>query len=258
MGLREWLALPETRDVQDLDDPQTTALHRAVIMRKPFLRRLYVEFYGRLAAAFPSGTAGKQIVELGSGGGFIEEVIPGVITSDIINLPWVQKCFSALAMPFDDASLDGIVMINVFHHIPNIVRFCQEVTRVLRPGGCLAMVEPANTLWGRWVYQHMHHEPFEPERDWSFESTGPLSGANGALPWVVFVRDRAQFDAQFPQLRVELVEYHTPLRYLVSGGVSMKQLVPDWSFAPLTWSERMLGPLNKKLGMFMTIHVRRA
>jgi len=133
MGVREWLQLPETRGVKDLDDPGTTALHRAVIMRKRFLRRLYVEFYQRLAAAFPDGTEGKKIVELGSGGGFIEEVMPGVITSDIIKLPWVQQCFSALEMPFSDRSLDGIVMINVFHHIPDVPQFCCEVARVLKP-----------------------------------------------------------------------------------------------------------------------------
>jgi len=119
------------------------------------------------------------------------------------------------------------------------------------------MVEPANTVWGRWVHQHTHHEPFEPERGWAFESSGPLSGANGALPWIVFERDRAQFDAEFPLLRVERVEYHTPVRYLLSGGVSMRQLVPDWSFGVLTWCERMLAPLNRWLGMFMTVHVRK-
>ncbi len=257
MSLRTWLQLPESRRVENLDDPATTALHRAIIMRKPFLKRVYIEFYQRLASAFPDGTQGKTIVELGSGGGFISEVLPGVITSDIIPLPWVQRCFSALDMPFGDTTLDGIFMINVFHHIPDVTRFCREAMRVLKPGGCLAMIEPANTPWARMIYQRCHHEPFDPSRGWAFESSGPLSGANGALPWIVFVRDRARFGAEFPALHVARVECHTPFRYLLSGGVSMRQLVPDWSFRPLTVCERVAGPLNNLLGMFMTIHVRK-
>jgi hypothetical protein len=35
--------------------------------------------------------------------------------------------------------------------------------------------------------------------DWSFPAVGPLSGANGALPWILFERDRARFEREFPQ-----------------------------------------------------------
>ncbi|MBK8443443.1 MAG: hypothetical protein IPL35_08515 [Sphingobacteriales bacterium] len=58
------------------------------------------------------------------------------------------------------------------------------------------MSEPANTAWGRFFYQNFHHEPFQPEAaSWEIPSTGPLSGANGALPWIIFKRDIDLFTA---------------------------------------------------------------
>jgi hypothetical protein len=45
MKLIEWLKLPQTRSIENLDDPVTTLLHAEVIRNKPFLRRLYTDFY---------------------------------------------------------------------------------------------------------------------------------------------------------------------------------------------------------------------
>jgi hypothetical protein len=61
------------------------------------------------------------------------------------------------------------------------------------------MIEPWVTPWSRLVYTRMHHEPFVPAAaQWEFLTTGPLSGANGALPYILFSRDRAQFELEFP------------------------------------------------------------
>ena len=44
--------------------------------------------------------------------------------------------------------------------------------------------------------------PFCPEAAaWEIPATGPLSGANGALPWMVFVRDRKRLLSPFPNCR---------------------------------------------------------
>ena len=65
--------------------------------------------------------------------------------------------------------------------------------------------------------------------EWEFASSGPLSGANGALPWMVFVRDRAEFEREFPELEVARIEPFLAFRYLVSGGVSMRSLMPGFT-----------------------------
>jgi Methyltransferase domain len=256
-GLRNLLALEHTRRNLDLNDPATTALQGRIIRSKTFLRRFYQEHYElfRCAAArLPPGPT----VEIGSGAGFLKEEMVNVTTSDVRAVPGVDLVFTAQDIPFASGSVSAFFLINVLHHLPDASRFLAEVTRCLLPGGRLIMVEPANTAWGRFVYRSFHHEPFEPAaRDWTLPPGGPMSIANGALPWIIFCRDRARFDAQFPSLRVEQIRYGYPVRYLLSGGVSMKQLAPGWSYPLVKAVEAVLAPLNPWLGMFMRIEIRR-
>jgi SAM-dependent methyltransferase len=241
-------------DQYSLDDPSRTLLHRDIILTKPFLKKLYEEWYAifvKTAASLPEGV----LVELGSGGGFLKEVLPQVITSDILALPNCDTQFSALDMPFEAETVSAIFMVDVFHHIPDSEKFLTEAERVLKPGGKIVMVEPANSVWGRFIYKNFHHEPFEPVSNWTIPSSGPMSGANGALPWIVFERDRATLDRKFPRLAVKSIRYHTPLRYLLSGGVSMRPLVPDWSFAAFRGIESLLKPVSRQFSMFQTIEV---
>lgn len=41
----------------------------------------------------------------------------------------------ATALPFPDASFDVVISSGVLHHVPDMAAACQEVVRVLRPGG---------------------------------------------------------------------------------------------------------------------------
>ena len=121
-------------------------------------------------------------------------------------------------------------MIDVFHHIPDVEQFLREAVRVLKSGGKIVMVEPANTLWGRFIYQNFHHEPFLPDvLDWQLPPGGPLSMANGALPWIVLERDWEQHTSKiFPELNLIKMEVKFPLIYLLSGGLTLPQLLPRW------------------------------
>jgi hypothetical protein len=119
------------------------------------------------------------------------------------------------------------------------------------------MIEPWVSHWSRFVYTHLHHEPFQPESPvWEFPSSGPLSGANGALPWIVFARDRRRFEAEFPQWQIEHVRPMMPFRYLLSGGVSLRPLTPAWSFGLWSAAESVLGPWERSLAMFAQITLR--
>ncbi|MCB0667255.1 MAG: class I SAM-dependent methyltransferase, partial [Saprospiraceae bacterium] len=149
------------------------------------MNKLYREWYQTLFLEVPD-LCNKKIVELGSGGGFLKELAPSVITSDYLDLQSNDLSFSALDMPFGNEEIDALFMIDTFHHIPEAKKFLSESHRVLRSGGKLIMIEPANSTWGRFIYKNFHHEPFQPEGDWTISDNGPLSGANGALPWIVF------------------------------------------------------------------------
>lgn len=251
------LKLDETRGIQDLDAPQATLVHARVIRKKAFLERLYIDFYNELRRGLSENIDGKYIVELGSGGGFIKEVIPQAITSDVMELPNVDKQFSATDMPFEDQSVDAFLMIDVLHHINDTKRFLKEMTRCLKQGGKVCMIEPANTPWSRFIYKNFHHEPFDPSAGWGFEGQGPLTSANGAIPWIVFFRDREIFEKEFTDLSIERLCVHTPLRYLLSGGLTIRQLLPSSLYSAVKLCERLLSPFHRFTGMFLSIELKK-
>src|SRR5262245_32364944 len=203
--VRELLAWKRRQGADALDCPEMTLLHGELIRRKPLLRKFYqsvYRFFRRIGKTVPPGLQ----LEIGSGGGFLKQYIPHVITSDVLDLPGVDRVFSGTELPYPDESISAIYLMNVLHHIPDVEQFLDEVSRTLRPGGALVAFEPANTWWSRFIYRRFHHEPFVPEAaEWRLPSGGPLSLANGALPWIVFVRDLARFERRFPALEVTRV-----------------------------------------------------
>jgi len=160
-------------------------------------------------------------------------------------------------MPFEQASVDAFFMIDVLHHIAEPRAFFAEALRCLKVGGKIVMIEPANTLWSRFIYKNFHHEAFDPRADWVLQQAGSLSQANGALPWIIFSRDRKIFEDEFPSLRVVRVETHTPFRYLLSGGLTLRQLVPSFTYPAVKAIEYVLSPLRAFLGMFQTIELQK-
>ena len=280
MKIIEWLKLPETMGIEDLDDPATTLLHAEIIQKKPFLKKLYIDFYKQFKKSI-SNSEEKVLVELGSGGGFIKEVISHVITSDVLELPNVDKVFSALDMPFEEASVDAFFMFDVLHHIAEPRAFVKEALRCLKVGGNVVMIEPANTFWSRFIYKNFHHEAFDTQApEWCCRgqdpeigcgcaardelrnpnrnrSWRPLSGGNVALAWIIFWRDRKIFESEFPSLRIVRTHNHTPLRYLLSGGLTLRQLVPSFSYPAVKAIEYTLSPINDLSGMFQTIELEK-
>jgi len=112
---------------------------------------------------------------------------PSVITSEYFYLSGIDLVLDGGYLPFKDGSLKAIVMTDVFHHLPKPRLFLCEASRCLSAGGVVVMVEPWVTAWSCLVYTKFHHEPFHPDaKQWEFEASSPLSGANGALPWIIF------------------------------------------------------------------------
>jgi SAM-dependent methyltransferase len=243
--------------LESLDLPESSIDHAQKIRSKKFLRKIYEEHYQFFADELRTAPSGI-VLELGSGGGFIREIVPQVITSDVLPLPTIGLATSGLELPFRDAELGGVVMINVLHHLQNVDLFFKEAQRCLKPGGRILMVEPANTLWSRFIYKNFHHEPFIPEQQgWELPQGGRMSMANDALPWIVFKRDQKIFSQKYPKLKIDKVENFMPLRYLLSGGVSKPQLSPGWSYEIWKGIEAAISPINDWVGMFMRIVVTR-
>jgi SAM-dependent methyltransferase len=253
--LKSLLEHPLTKGL-DLDDPRTTELRVRIIREKIFLRRIYDEWYQTICSGIPTGEG--EVLELGSGAGYFQEHVPGVIRSDVFLCSNANVIADARRLPFREKCLKAIVMTNVFHHIPEVERFLAEAARCLRSGGRILMVEPWVSGWSRLVFSRLHHEPFAPEaQEWKIPDSGPLSSANGALPWMVFERDQARFLRDFPQFRILEIRPLMPFRYLVSGGVSMRTLVPPGSYGAWRMFEGALEPWMDKLAMFAYIAIER-
>ncbi len=246
------LGHPATRGL-DLDDPMTTAIRRQVVRAKPFLSAIYDEWYSLMIGRLPDVQG--SLLELGAGGGFLKERLADVITSEVFPVPGIDRVVDAREIPFDDASLRAILMTNVFHHIPNVAMFLTEAERTLVSGGRIIMIEPWNTGWSRFVHRHLHVEAMAPEAsEWEFPTSGPLSGANAALPWIVTLRDRKRLESDWHLLVVEVTPF-MPFRYLASGGVSLRSLQPRWTFK--AWKAAEWGWVGRRLAVFALIVVER-
>src|SRR5262245_42287182 len=82
--IRELLAEPRLRGV-DLDQPERILVHRRILGDKPQLRQVFLEIYetcAALDARHLDGPGGR--VEIGAGSSFLREVVPGLISTDLV------------------------------------------------------------------------------------------------------------------------------------------------------------------------------
>lgn len=242
--------------MKDLDSRARLPQIRATLERKPSLRRWYREVYRGYEACMARCPARGIALELGSGAGFAKNAIPDLLTSDVVPYDGIDQVVDATRLPFADEALRFIGMLNVFHHIPDVGAFLGEAERCLRPGGRLFIVDQHPGVISTPILRFLHHEAFDrAAAQWRFESTGPLSGANGALAWIVFVRDRARFQRCFPTLRLCAYRPHTPLRYWMTGGLRRWNLLPNRAFAMASRLDRAMIRLSPNLGSFVSIEV---
>lgn len=241
----------------DLDDPALLEVRRAELRRKRFLYQIYEDWYRFILADLDDPSA--RILEMGSGAGFLKDLLPGLIHTDVVRLTDLSAVLDARRIPFATDSLRTIILINVLHHIPVVQDFFEEAGRCVAAGGQLLMIEPWNTPWSRLIYRTLHHETFEPGTEsWDISGKGHMSGANGALPWILFDRDRARFQDQFPQWEISEVRPFMPFAYLLSGGFSTRFSLPAGSYPLVRAFEQMLSPFHHLGGMFAYIHLRRS
>jgi SAM-dependent methyltransferase len=74
-------------------------------------------------------------------------------------------------LPFDDASFDRVVAIHVLEHLPNLPAALDEIHRILRPGGVVAVVIPCEgglgyALGRRLTSQRIFEKRYDTSYDW--------------------------------------------------------------------------------------------
>lgn len=253
--LRKFLYDPRIKTL-DVDDPELLKIHLAVLQEKVLLRSAFCSFYNvmlKCRKIFVTATGPE--LELGSGVSFFKFIHPKIITSDIRQGKNIDKFINAQKMKVRRNSLSCIYAINVFHHLDNPDLFFKEINRVLKPGGACILIEPHGGFFSALIHKFMHKDETYNKKQGKWKSnsiSGPLSGANQALAFIVFKRDLQLFKKKYGKfLEITHQEYiKNGLRYFLSGGLNFRQIVPSFMCPILSILEIALSPIEK----YWTLH----
>jgi hypothetical protein len=259
--LQRFLTLPEMADL-DVDSPERLAVHAAVLRRKPMLAAVFRECHELLMDMDlrTFGQASGLRVELGAGVAPVSMTYPEVLATDVVPGPGLDRVLDAQDMDLGDGSVRALYGQNCFHHFPDPLRFLTEAERVVTAGGGVILIEPYYGPVASVLYKRLFaSEDFDKQMPgWRSDAAGPMVGANQALSYIVFVRDRARFARELPGLELvrsfPLTNY---VRYLLSGGLNFRQLAPSFSEGALRALERALRPARGALALHHVVVLRR-
>lgn len=213
---------------------------REIWASKPQIRLVYQRWLKKMRPYLPSG----RVLEVGSGSGLTRELIPDVIMTDVVALPWIDIVADCMRLPFADQSLDGAVAFDMLHHVAEPHAFLRESARCLKPGGRLLFIEPYITLLSYLGYKALHHE------DVYFGAYHKSVGADGkkadpwegnlALPNLVFDRDMRRWNDEQPDLDIIHRERFSLFDFQLSAGFKPYSFVGPRLFEWFVkWDDRL-------------------
>lgn len=220
--------------------------HKKTWENKKIIRVLYKEWYNIIISDL-NLTPGKTI-ELGAGTGNFKEFKPDVISSDIEYCSWLDMCFDAHDMPFNDFEIENIVMIDVFHHLSNPIKFLNEAFRILNNKGRIIILEPFPSLFSLIVYKIFHPEPFMFSIDYfNMEEVNKKNpwDSNQAIAYLIFYKELKKFNKYFhDKFRIIIKKKLSCILYPLSGGFEKRQLIPDLLIPFFKFLEYILIPFR--------------
>ncbi len=224
------------------------AEHRRVWKEKGLLRDIYTRWYTNIQHHLPSK---GPILEVGGGSGNLKEFCPEIITSDFIFCPWLDLNLDAQKLPIKSNSLEGIVAIDVLHHLADPLAFMEEAQRALVSKGRLILLEPFISLWSMPVYRFLHPE----DLDFSYNpfagkekkpDKAPFEG-NLAIATIIFDKYNRKLEARLPNFPV-IKRYHSDFfLYPLSGGFDHPCFCPGFMVPAISFLERLMQPAARLL-----------
>ena len=157
---------------------------------------------------------------------------------DVVHSEFNDRRIDAMDMDISDNDLSVIYAQNVFHHIPAPEKSLSEPDRIQKQGGGIILIEPFCGALAAFIYsKFITEEIFDKKQvGWSSDHKGPMLGENQALSYIVFKRDRDIFEKKFPQFQiVETAVLPNYMRYILSGGLNFRQLIPLAPFLFVAW-----------------------
>jgi SAM-dependent methyltransferase len=229
-----------TEQSTEADDRLKTLRNRERLAQNRNLVFWYRELYRNQFKDFPDPAA-LSILEIGSGTSPLKQFHPNVITSDVLDLDYLDLVFDCHEIERLDAikdnSLDVITMTNVLHHLKSPILFLNSAAVKLKPGGKVIATEPFFSALSTLFYKYLHHElvDFQISEPELIDVQGPLTSANQAVPWLIFFRrpDWLQrLDKSFDVANLSVRPF-SALSYMATGGISRKLPVPHFLYRTL-------------------------
>src|SRR5947208_5065479 len=180
---------------QEAKDRAATLRNRARLGANKNLLFWYRELYRDQFRDLPNPLT-LSILEVGSGTSPLKQFLSIVITSDVLDLDYLDLVFDCHEIDKLDAikdnSIDVITLTNVLHHLKSPIGFLNRAASKLKSGGKVIATEPFFSLLSTPIFRYLHPEPVDfktavPELE---NIRGPLASANIALPWLIFFRQR--------------------------------------------------------------------
>jgi SAM-dependent methyltransferase len=258
--LLDLLREPTLREL-DVDAEERLEFHRAILRRKRILSSVFADnhrLFKKMADQWLPAV-GMEI-ELGGGSAAMRESYPEVLATDIVPGKHLDLVLNAERMDLPNESVRVFYCQNCFHHFSYPGQFFSELERTLVPAGGVVILDPYYGPLASFLHKRMFTtEGFDKNYPtWETPVAGPMSGANQALSYIVFVRDRARFQREHPSLRVVHQEtVGSYLRYVVSGGLNFRQLLPNWSTGAVRLMETLTSPLSRWLAVHHVIVIRK-
>lgn len=245
-----------TVDKQSLyqHDLEQTETNHERLQRNPNLMFWYQELYRDLFSSV-SGLERKRVLEIGSGVSPLKNFLPTVITSDVLDLEYLDFVFDchdiADFIEIADHSIDIITLTNVLHHLKDPMQFLRGARNKLVHGGCIYIVEPYFSLISYPIFKLFHHEPvnFSIVRPILDDVQGPLSTSNQAIPHMIFFSKADWLHELMDYYVLEESSYgfFTSLAYMLTGGISRIIPIPKWIYRPYFILDQILARYLPKI-----------
>jgi 2-polyprenyl-3-methyl-5-hydroxy-6-metoxy-1,4-benzoquinol methylase len=127
------------------EDCVITLRNRANLDANPNLLHWYRELY-RAQFANVSDLDRLRVLEIGSGVSPLKRFYESVLTSDIMELDYLDYSFDCHAIdrfdPIGNESLDTITLTNVLHHLKDPIDFLNKAATKLKHNGKIIALEP--------------------------------------------------------------------------------------------------------------------
>jgi SAM-dependent methyltransferase len=225
---------------QKAKDRAATLRNRARLGANKNLLFWYRELYSDQFRDLPNPST-LSILEIGSGTSALKQFLSNVVTSDILDLDYLDLVFDCHEIDKLDAikdnSIDVITLTNVLHHLKSPIGFLNRAASKLKSGGKVIATEPFFSVLSTAIFKYLHHEPVdfrisEPELG---EVQGPLASANIALPWLIFFRRREWLQRLNENFDVGTLSTRpfSALSYMATGGISHRLPFPHFLYRVL-------------------------